>query len=364
MTRLVDIAEVVQGLAVRIEDLAREIFPAGVKDGHEWRIGSLAGEPGQSLGVHLSGARAGVWCDFSTGETGDALDLVAYALFGGDKKQAFAWSKTWLGLGGDAPAARSREMGPRKRAPGRRVGVAAADRRDEEETKKSRDRALAIWLSAQERLAGTPAAAYLRKRGLNLAALTGKDGAPRQPRSLRFAPHLYEPSTKRELPALVAGIVDHTGAMVAVHRTWLAEFHDGWHKAAVPNPKMTLGRYRGGAIRIWRGAGYRRLADEKPGATLTLTEGIEDALTIAIECPERRVWAAVSLANMGSLMLPACIGTVTICADNDAENSRAALGLTRAIDHFLRLGREVEIARPPAGVKDVNELLMRQGKAG
>jgi hypothetical protein len=351
MTHLVDIAEIVAGLAAEAEALAREVFPAGVKDGHEWRIGSLAGEAGQSLGVHLSGARAGVWCDFSTGETGDALDLVAAALFAGDKKQAFAWSKNWLGLGGDSPAVRRRAAPPKKQAG------------PDPDDKKSRDRALAIWLSAQERLAGTPAAAYLRKRGLNLAALTGKDGAPRQPRALRFAPHLYEPSTKRELPALVAGIVDHTGAMVALHRTWLAEYHDGWHKAAVPNPKMTLGRFRGGAIRIWRGAGYRRLADEKPGATLTLTEGIEDALTIAIECPERRVWAAVSLANMGSLMLPACIGTVTICADNDAENSRAALGLTRAIDHFLRLGREVEIARPPAGVKDVNELLMRQGEA-
>jgi len=355
---LVDISQIVQGLAVRAEALAREVFPNGIKDGREWRVGSLAGEPGQSLAVHLAGERAGVWCDFATGETGDALDLVAHALAGGDKKQAFAWSKSWLGLGGDAPGVTRRRPVAAKTSTG-----------PSEDEKKTRNRALAIWLSSQERLAGTPAAAYLRGRGLDLARLLGKDGAPRQPRSLRYAPKLYEPSTRRELPALVAGIVNGQGQQVAIHRTWLGEFHPssgvgGWHKAAVKNPKMTLGRYRGGSIRIWRGSTFRRLADEKPGAELTLTEGIEDALTVAIACPERRVWAAVSLSNMGALILPDCIGTVTICADNDPENSRAAKGLTRAIDHFLRLGRKVQIARPPSGVKDVNELLMQQVRAG
>jgi len=353
MTRLVAISEVVAGLAANAGALARELFPNGVKDGLEWRIGSLAGEKGQSLAVHLSAPRAGVWSDFSTGEAGDALDLVAHALFGGDKKQAFAWSKSWLGMGGDMPAVERRKTAPKKPA-----GP------DADEV-KSRQRAFAIWLSSQERLAGTPAARYLRGRCLNLAQLVGKDGKPRQPRSLRYAPKLYEPSTKRELPALVAGIMDSKGAISAVHRTWLAVDEAGrWGKAAVKHPKMTLGRYRGGAIRIWRGAGFRRLAEEKPGAELTLTEGIEDALTVAIACPERRVWAAVSLSNMGALMLPECIGTVTICADNDAENSRAAKGLTRAIDHFLQLGREVQIARPPEGYKDVNELLIKSEKAG
>ena len=354
---MVDIADVVAGLAANAEALAREVFPNGIKDGREWRVGSLAGEKGQSLAVHLEGARAGVWCDFSsTGDDGDALDLVAAALFNGDKKQAFAWSKAWLGMGGEAPAVKRRRAAAKKKS-----GPSPAQLADE---KKSRDRALAIWLSSQERLAGTPAADYLRGRGLDLGALRGKDGPPRQPRSLRFAPKLYEPSTKRELPALVAGIIDGQGRHVAIHRTWLGEFHDGWHKAAVKNPKMTLGRYRGGAVRLWRGAGFRRLADEKPGAELTLTEGIEDALTIAIACPERRVWAAVSLSNMGAIELPDCIGTVTICADNDAAGSRAAAGLTRAIDHFLQLGRRVQIVRPPPEVKDVNELLLTSKRVG
>src|SRR5262249_45443039 len=51
------------------------LLPAGKKDGPEWRAGSRDGEPGKSLGVHLTGQKAGVWSDFATGESGDLLDL-------------------------------------------------------------------------------------------------------------------------------------------------------------------------------------------------------------------------------------------------------------------------------------------------
>ncbi|MFT8371837.1 MAG: hypothetical protein ABF641_12465, partial [Acetobacter sp.] len=77
-------SELARLLAARIQQLVTELLPAGQRDGHEWRCGSLAGEKGQSLAVHLSGQRAGVWCDFSSGERGDSLDLVASVLFNGD----------------------------------------------------------------------------------------------------------------------------------------------------------------------------------------------------------------------------------------------------------------------------------------
>jgi len=43
----------------------------------------------------------------------------------------------------------------------------------------------------------------------------------------------------------------------------------------------------------------------------------------------------------------------------DVHQDRAAAraGLDRAIRHFLRQGRAVRLARPPAGIKDVNDLL-------
>lgn len=82
MTR--DASEISRMLAGQIRTLAPELLPNGRRDGHEWRVGSLAGERGQSLGIHLTGSRAGVWCDFASGERGDALGLVAAVLFAGD----------------------------------------------------------------------------------------------------------------------------------------------------------------------------------------------------------------------------------------------------------------------------------------
>ena len=69
--------EVARHLAQQAEDVARYLLPQGKKLGHEWRVGSISGEPGQSLGVHLLGDKAGLWCDFASGgsHSGDLLDL-------------------------------------------------------------------------------------------------------------------------------------------------------------------------------------------------------------------------------------------------------------------------------------------------
>src|SRR5579872_5068464 len=52
---------------VAIAALLAELLPAGIREGAEWRIGSVAGEPGRSMGVHLGGAKAGVWYDWAAG---------------------------------------------------------------------------------------------------------------------------------------------------------------------------------------------------------------------------------------------------------------------------------------------------------
>jgi len=64
-----------QTLAQRAEDIARYLLPNGTKEGNEWRAGSTNGEKGQSLGVHLTGEKAGLWSDFALGQSGDLLDL-------------------------------------------------------------------------------------------------------------------------------------------------------------------------------------------------------------------------------------------------------------------------------------------------
>jgi hypothetical protein len=64
----------------RLDEVCRWLFPAGKREGNEFLIGSLHGEPGRSLKVHLAGDRAGLWRDFATGHGGrDPVSLVAAA---------------------------------------------------------------------------------------------------------------------------------------------------------------------------------------------------------------------------------------------------------------------------------------------
>ena len=70
-----NISEISRMLADRADEICRKLLPAGKREGKEWVIGSLGGEPGKSLKVHLVGSKAGVWADFSTGEAGDLVDL-------------------------------------------------------------------------------------------------------------------------------------------------------------------------------------------------------------------------------------------------------------------------------------------------
>lgn len=72
---MTDITQIKIKLADRADDVAKMLLPAGRREGHEWRAGSIDGDKGQSLGVHLTGNKAGVWSDFSTGDGGDLLDL-------------------------------------------------------------------------------------------------------------------------------------------------------------------------------------------------------------------------------------------------------------------------------------------------
>jgi twinkle protein len=67
--------DIARMLAADAESVCRYLLPQGKRDGHEWRAGSTGGEPGQSLGVHLTGDKAGIWADFAGDGKGDLLDL-------------------------------------------------------------------------------------------------------------------------------------------------------------------------------------------------------------------------------------------------------------------------------------------------
>lgn len=84
-------------LARSAETWAAILLPNGKRQGHEWRCGGIGGEAGESLGVHLTGQKAGVWCDFASGESGDMLDLWA-AVRGVSMGEAIRQAKAELGI--------------------------------------------------------------------------------------------------------------------------------------------------------------------------------------------------------------------------------------------------------------------------
>jgi hypothetical protein len=210
-----------------------------------------------------------------------------------------------------------------------------------------------IFLAAAPKLAGTPVDLYFQGRGIDLAQLG------RQPRSLRFHPALWNAESRRPWPAMVAAVTDDSGAMTAVHRTWLAQDEAGhWGKAPLQVAKASLGQVAGGTIRLWRGESGKSLAAAPSGETVVIAEGIETALSVAIACPELRVIASVSLGNMGRINLPLAIATVVIAADNDPPGSPADNALKAAAARFVAMGKTVRIARSPVG-SDMNDCLQK-----
>lgn len=349
---LYDVSQIARMLGQRADSLCAELLPAGLRDGHEYRIGSPAGEPGRSMGVRLTGDRAGVWCDFAAGTGGDALDLVAAILYEGDKVQAIRWAKGWLGIVDQDPeqARLARERIERQ--------ASAARARQDDDSAKRRGTAQRIWLGAEPKILDGPVDRYLIGRGIDLRRLA------RRPRTLRYSADCYNSDAKCGLPAMVAAVHGPDGDIIACHRTWLNCRPDGTvTKAELPRPKMVLGRFGGGSIRLARGASGLPIGKAPPGEHVILTEGIEDALSIALAIPQARVLAAISIANFASIALPKTVTQVTFAADNDPENSQAAEGLRRAVAAHQAAGRSVKIARPPEGVKDFNDYMQAVRRA-
>lgn len=347
MVQLVDIKDLAQGLSARIDELVVELLPSGKRAGPEWEIGSLHGEPGRSLKVHLTGAKAGVWRDFASGAGGDALELVAGVLYDGDKAKAIRWARRWLGFDMmDAAELQAQRDHLQRRA-------AEASARQEQEEQATREKAFGLWISAQADLSHTPVAAYLRGRGIALDALEHK------PAAIRFAANCWNVESQSYWPAMLSAI-NRPGSkrLVAVHRTWLQVHPNGRvTKAPLQDAKRTLGTYKGGFISLSRGASGKRLAEITEPEIVAISEGIEDGLTVALAKPAWRVLCAVSLANMLNINLPAACQEIVLAGQNDAPGSPAAQTFLKVVDRFRHQGRRVRVVKPPEGIKDLNDLL-------
>jgi twinkle protein len=89
--------DISQRLADKVDSFVQWLLPNGKRDGAEWCCGSVGGEAGKSLKVHLIGQKAGVWCDFAGDEGGDLLDLIV-SVRQVNLAEAIKIAREWLGL--------------------------------------------------------------------------------------------------------------------------------------------------------------------------------------------------------------------------------------------------------------------------
>ncbi len=79
------------------ERVVQYLLPNGKQKGHEWCVGSVNGELGESLKVCLEGNKRGKWCDFAGGPSGDLLNLWCHC-HNLSVSEAILEVKQWLGI--------------------------------------------------------------------------------------------------------------------------------------------------------------------------------------------------------------------------------------------------------------------------
>jgi len=286
--------EIADQLARDAEGIARMLLPNGKREGAEWRAGSVAGDAGKSLGVHLTGDKAGVWSDFASGEGGDLLDLWA-ALRGLALCDAIREAKAHLGITEPRFAGHS----PRQYSQPKAKGCKAAEPQS----------LVAMYLSEERGLSSATLAAYrIAERGRDIVLPSFRDGI------------------------LLA--VKYLG----VDRV------DGKKKISVaPDCEPCL-------------FGWQAIPDN--ARTVAITEGEIDAMTLyqlgvpALSVPfgggkgDKQRWIESEFEHLERF------DTVYLCLDADQPGKEA----TEVIAE--RLGRHrCKVVDLPAGVKDANDLL-------
>lgn len=352
MTHPVSIDLIKAKLHERIDDLVPQLFPNARIKGREWVMGDVFGAPGESLSICRTGAKTGWWKDFAGNAKGDILTLIAAGRCDGDLRAAIPEALKWLGLGSLTAEELRRQERKAKAA------REAAEARWASDVEKTRAKAKGLYL-AGDLWPGTPVERYLLGRGMDLMRL------PRPPTAPRYHARVWNGEAGGvELPAMLLP-VNHaeTGQQLAVHRTWLKSHADGRvTKADLADPKKSWGEFRGGHIPLNRGASGKPLKNAPAGEWIAVSEGCENGWSAAIIKPEWRVLAAVSIANLGEVVLPAQIGGLFLIADNDEKPDPIAQ-FGRACARLEERGLPFQIIRPPAGIKDFNDWLQALQRA-
>ncbi len=93
--------EVAGELLERAESVVAHLLPHGRREGHEYKVGGIGGERGDSLSINL---REGVWKDFATDDGGGDLISLWAAVKGLRMVEAKEDAERWLGKAPPPPA--------------------------------------------------------------------------------------------------------------------------------------------------------------------------------------------------------------------------------------------------------------------
>jgi DNA primase len=182
--------------------------------------------------------------------------------------------------------------------------------------------------------AGTPAEVYLRSRSIGIL-----------PKRFRFVrtPAWYKLETGEvgpDLPALVCLITDTADQFLGIQRIFLAD--GGRSKAKMKQPKLSLGRPAGGAIKIG-----------PPREHVIVVEGPEDGATVAEDVGrEQSVWIACGTSMLPQIGFPEVVRRVTIGGDNN-KAGRAAVGVAKAA--YQDRGLQARAVYPDPAFSDWND---------
>lgn len=345
---------ILKSLNAQVQSVIKHYCPAkGYRTGTQyftccpWRNDSRP----ESFNICISGQKTGLWKDFATGETGNILDLIKNACGFSNIKDAFTEAKNFLGISNDADFTskfNSKEYLEKLKR------LEAEDEKKQQEAKQDKQKtAMNIFIEAHKSILDTPADLYLKNRGLDVRLL------PRQTGALRYHPSVYESQTKTYMPALVAKIDNSDTDLFSVHRIYITECGK---KANIMTPKKALGSVQGGWVHVWKGKNQTPITEISPNEVIFITEGIEDALAIALKRPEYRVLSSVSLANMGAIDLPCLPRGVVLFGDNDDNPQAIAQFNSAKIAWEKKVSRVVAVKPNIQGCKDANDLLILSQK--
>lgn len=330
MTRRVDIplGQIVDMLEERLDRLVFEFWPGAETHGGVIYCNPKPGDLG-SFQVYLltkGKQTAGRWNRFSQKRGGNVLNLIAYGLSGETEHvpasygPTILWAKQWLGLDRpetDAERRRREERFERRRRQNEAKRLRAVERTAEHVAEIRRG------ASPIDRAAGDgPVRRYLEiGRGFDIGAIAHWC-AP-----LRFHPDLWNWEARGSWPAMVADVIDGETLRAgrAVHCTFLAADCAG--KAPIGRKaKLMRGPTGGGFVPITlgeSGLSFREAEEAGVLSDLLVCEGIETGHGLACGASEPRIWAALSLGNIGALApliaRARSIASVVVALENDVS---------------------------------------------